>query len=457
MKLKFLFLVLIISLVFQNVNGQKEVPVTRILFVFDASNSMNARWQTHPKIKVAQNLLEETLDELKGKPNLQLGLRIYGHQSSIKDGAQDCNDTKLEVPLGFDNINWIKKEIKNVKCQGTTPIARSLEKAAYDFPECENCRNVIILITDGIEACDEDPCAVSRALQKKNITLKPFIIGIGIDEAMISSLECIGNFFDASNEETFATILNVVISQALNSTTAQINLLNSNQKPLESNVPITIYDNRTGEIMYNLIHTLNHKGNPDTLFLDPLYTYDVTVHTLPERTSVGNKITPGIHNVIALETPQGDLLIKMNARVNDYKDIKAIVRLKDSSETLFAQSLNQKMRYLIGEYDLEVLTLPRTYINDVSIGQSHTTTVEIPEPGVLTYRTPTPGYGAILLEKDNELTFVIQLDPNSVHQSFNLQPGRYRLVYRSKGSKESLFSIEKEFEIISGRSTAVEL
>jgi Ca-activated chloride channel family protein len=418
---------------------------------------MNARWQTNSKIEVAQNLLIKTLDELDGKPNLQLGLRIYGHQSSIKDGAQDCNDTKLEVPLGNNNISWIKKEINGVKCQGTTPIARSLEKAAYDFTECDNCRNVIILITDGIEACDEDPCAVSRALLEKNIILKPFIIGIGIDETMISSLECIGNFFDASNEDTFETILNVVISQALNSTTAQVNLLNINKKPLESNVPITIYDNRTGEIMYNLIHTLNHKGNPDTLYLDPLYVYDVTAHTLPEVKSIGNTVTPGIHNIIALETPQGDLLIKMNGRVNDYKNIKAIVRLKDSSETLFAQPLNQKMKYIIGDYDLEILTLPRTYINNVNVEQSHTTTVEIPEPGVLTYRTPTPGYGAVLLEENNELVFVVQLDPNSVHQSFNLQPGRYRLVYRSKGSKESLFSIEKKFEIVSGRSTAIEL
>jgi len=457
MKIKLLLLILIFSLASQKMISQKEVPVTRILFVFDASNSMNARWQTHPKIEVAQNLLEKTLDELKDKPNLQLGLRIYGHQSSIKNGAQDCNDTKLEVPIGFNTTSWIKKEIMAVKCQGTTPIARSLEKAAGDFSECENCRNVIILITDGIEACDEDPCAVSRALKEKSIALKPFIIGIGIDESMISSLECIGNFFDASNEETFATILDVVISQALNSTTAQVNLLNSNKKPLETNVPITIYDSRTGEIMYDLIHTLNHKGNPDTLYLDPLFEYDVTAHTLPERKSIGNKITPGIHNVIALETPQGDLLIKMNGRVHDYKNIKAIVRQKDSSETLFAQGLNQKMRYLIGNYDLEILTLPRTYIYDVNVEQSHTTTVEIPEPGVLTYRTPTPGYGAILVEENNELTFVIQLDPNSVHQSFNLQPGRYRLVYRSKGSKESLFSIEKEFEIISGRSTAVEL
>lgn len=457
MKLRFLFSILIILLVFQNVNGQKEVTITRILFVFDASNSMNARWQTNAKIDVAQNLLEKTLDELDGKPNLQLGLRIYGHQSSINFGAQDCDDTKLEVPIGYNNISWIKKEINGVTCQGTTPIARSLEKAVGDFPDCDNCRNVIILITDGIEACDEDPCAVSRALQEKNIVLKPFIIGIGIDEDMISSLDCIGNFFDASNEETFATILNVVITQALNSTTAQINLLNSNQKPLETNVPITIYDNRTGEIMYDLVHTLNHKGNPDTLFLDPLFTYDVTVHTLPERKSIGNKIIPGIHNVIALETPQGDLIIKMNGRVQDHKNVKAIVRLKDSTKTLFAQTINQKMKYIVGNYDLEILTLPRIYIDDVSVEQSHTTTVEIPEPGVLTYKSPTPGYGAILLEENNKLNFVIQLDPNIVHQTFYLQPGRYRLVYRSKSSKESLFSIEREFEIISGRSTPLEL
>lgn len=431
--------------------------VTRILFVFDASNSMNARWQTQRKIDVAKKLLKQSVDELQDKDNLQLGLRVYGHQSAISDGMQDCNDTKLEVPLGYRNGSFIKKKIDGVQCKGTTPIARSLEKAAGDFTDCEDCRNVIILVTDGIEACDEDPCAVARALQAKNIILKPFVIGIGIDESMIASLQCIGNFYDAASEENFAHVLDIVITQALNSTTAQVNLLNINKKPLETNVPLTIYDNRTNEVLYNFVHTLNHLGNPDTLFLDPIYTYDLVAHTLPSVEKKGVKITPGIHNVIGMETPQGDLFIKMNGRVNDVKGFKAIVRQKGKQSTVFAQDLNSTIRYLVGTYDLEILTLPRTYISDVSVEQSYTTTVELPQPGMLLIKSLISGYGSIMLEENNTLSHVVSLDPNVSSQNFNLQPGKYRLVYRSKNSKEALFSIEKKFEITSGRSTTVEL
>ncbi len=434
-----------------------QQEVTRILFVFDASNSMNARWQTQRKIEVARKLLKQSVDELQGKENLQLGLRVYGHQSSINDGEQDCDDTKLEVPLGYRNGNYIKKKIDEVQCKGTTPIARSLEKAATDFSDCENCRNVIILITDGIEACDEDPCAVARALQAKNIILKPFVIGIGIDLEMMASLQCIGNFYDAASEDNFAQVLNIVITQALNSTTAQINLLNINKKPLETNVPITIYDNRTHEIMYNFVHTLNHLGNPDTLFLDPIFDYDVVAHTLPSVSKKGIKITPGIHNIIGLETPQGDLEIRMNGRPSDINGIKAIVRQADKFETVYAQDLNKRITYLVGTYDLEILTLPRTYINDVKINQSTTTSVEIPVPGVLLVKSIMAGFGAIMSEENNILTYVVSLDPNVSNQSFDLQPGKYRLVYRSKNSKEALFSIEKKFEITSGRSTSVQL
>src|SRR5690606_12091970 len=129
---------------------------------------------------------------------------------------------------------------------GTTPIAQSLDRAATDFPPCENCRNVIILITDGIEACDGDPCAVSRQLQKKGIILKPFVIGIGLDESFKKSFECVGTYFDATNEETFQKVLGIVISQALQNTTAQVNLLDINNKPSETDVPITFYDRASG-------------------------------------------------------------------------------------------------------------------------------------------------------------------------------------------------------------------
>src|SRR5690606_1769484 len=113
---------------------------------------------------------------LEGQPDLEIALRLYGHQTPIQPGQQDCDDTRLEVPFSPNSIPAIRQTLATTRCLGTTPIARSLEKAAEDFPEqargdTRTVRNIIILITDGIEACDEDPCAVSRALQARGIVL----------------------------------------------------------------------------------------------------------------------------------------------------------------------------------------------------------------------------------------------------------------------------------------------
>ena len=165
-------LVLSLVLFALTLSGQREPelpppPTTRILFVFDASKSMFGRWQSGTKIEVARRLMTKMLDSLSQLENrpFQLALRVYGHQKPSP--PQDCNDTKLEVGFGPKNIGQIKKTLKTIKPRGTTPIARSLLRSSTDFPKCDNCRNIIVLITDGIEACDEDPCAASRLLQKE--------------------------------------------------------------------------------------------------------------------------------------------------------------------------------------------------------------------------------------------------------------------------------------------------
>mgnify|MGYP001550847912 FL=1 len=142
--------------------GELSEP-TRLLFVFDASNSMNAFWGGTRKIEAATRLLGESLNELYGIDGLELGLRVYGHQTTFVQGQQDCDDTELVVPIASGNNLHIRQALGRIQARGTTPIAHSLELAADDF-EDTNGRNVIILITDGIEACDGDPCAVSRAL-----------------------------------------------------------------------------------------------------------------------------------------------------------------------------------------------------------------------------------------------------------------------------------------------------
>ena len=141
---------------------EKPKPVTRILFVFDASQSMYGRWQSDTKFNIAVRLFSDMLDSLKNQPNLELALRMYGHQKQFP--PQDCNDTRLEVPFGKNNITRIKHVLKTTIPKGTTPIAYSLSQATKDFTPCSNCRNIVILITDGLEECWGDPCAVSLEL-----------------------------------------------------------------------------------------------------------------------------------------------------------------------------------------------------------------------------------------------------------------------------------------------------
>lgn len=430
-------------------------PLTRILFVFDASNSMNATWQRDRKITVARKLLADAVRELNDKPNVEMALRVYGHQVAIAPGKQDCDDTRLEVSFRPNNGSLIERTLNRIKCQGTTPIARSLEKAAGDFPECSDCRNIIILITDGIEACDGDPCAVSRALQKRGVILKPFVIGVGLDDEFKDTFNCVGNYYDATSEESFEHILNIVITQALNNTTAQVSLLDDFGKPSETNVTVNLFDQNTERLEYGFVHTLNHRGNPDTISLDPIVTYRVEAHTIPTIVKRDVTITPGRHNVIALDAGQGDLVVKIEGQLGDRMPV--ILRKSGKPETLHVMWTNSKERILTDVYDLEILTLPRTIVRDVDIAQNKTTTVNIPEPGMLNINFVSPGYGSISAMRGSNLEWVVNLDDFNLRQHFLLQPGKYKLTYRSKNSKQVIYTIDREFTIESGSATNLKL
>jgi Ca-activated chloride channel family protein len=431
---------------------KKEVKQeTRILFLFDDSQSMYARWETNTKFEIAKKLLSEMVDSLQQIDHLQLALRVYGHTK--KYPPQDCDDTRLEVPFGVKNGFTIKKRLEEIQPSGTTPIARSLDESQHDFPASPG-RNVIILITDGIEECNGDPCAVSLQLQKKGIALKPFVIGLGVNKDFLKQFECIGNYFDAANEEGFRNVLNVVITQALNNTTAQVNLLDINHKATETNVNMTFYDSYTGAIRYNFVHTMNTLGYPDTLLIDPLSTYKIVVHTIPPVIKDSVVLTPGKHTIIGVNAPQGDLLLKVDAAADNRK-LSCIIRKKNESRTLAVQEFNTTERYIVGKYDLEILTLPRIYLDDVEVSQSKTTTVQIPTPGIATFLCNSPGYGSVYLEKDNMLELLFTLSENSVRENLILQPGNYRVVFRPKNSQLSLYTVDKKFSITSGNSTSV--
>ena len=426
-------------------------PLTRILFVFDASQSMLGNWESDKKITIARSMLIDMVDSISKLDNVEMALRVYGHQSYVP--PQDCGDTKLEVPFKEKNAYYIKQKLKNIRPKGTTPIAHSLELAAKDFPNCKKCRNIIILITDGIEACDGDPCAVSLALQKQGIVLKPFVIGIGLDVEFRETFECVGNYFDAADEEQFREVFGVVISQALNSTTAQVNLLDIYGKPTETNVNMTFYDNFSGKVKQNYIHTINNRGVPDTVILDPLVKYDMVVHTIPPVRVDSISLTPGKHTIIPADAPQGQLVVKTNS--TQHRDLEYIVRKAGECGTLNKQKVNTSEKYIIGYYDLEIMTLPKIIVEDVEIEQSTTTKIEIPNPGLATFKMQATGYGSVHLVEENELKWVANLNTELTRETMILQPGSYFVSFRTKNSKQTLYTITREFTIRSGSSEQI--
>lgn len=434
--------------------GQQRTQPTRILIIFDFSNSMYGLWESDSKINIAKRLVSSMVDSLSREPNVELALRCYGHQKKFP--PQDCDDTKLEVPFARDNAWEIKQRLNKLNPSGTTPIARSLEACAKDFPD-NRTRNIVLLITDGKEECSGDPCAISAALQSKGIILRPFIVGVGqLDVDIRNSFSCIGNFYDASSENTFKQVLNIIITQVMNTTTCQVNLLDQNGKPLETDVAMSFHDSKTGRLKYNFIHTMNNRGVPDTLRIDHLSTYDITVHTIPEVRKNGVVLNAGKHTIIPIEVPQGTLSFKTGDRSSNLlKDVSCIIRKKGETSTLHVQSFKESTKLITGRYDLELLTLPRTYIKDVAISQSHTTNVQIDEPGTVNFTFGSPSIASILLEEGHQLTWVCNLNDLGQQEVLRLQPGRYRVVFRSKHAKETLFTTDKPFTVQPGASQQV--
>lgn len=436
--------------------AQSPKPIkTRILFLLDASGSMYARMENDSRINIAKRLLVKSIDSLQGTKNLEIALRVYGHTSP--PSQRNCRDTRLEVPFRENNFEEVKKRLETINPKGTTLIAHSLLQSAYDFPKEPYTRNVIILITDGIEECQGDPCAVSEALQSQGIILKPFIIGIGSTEDFRKAFDCVGRYYDANTEKGFDDALKLVISQALNNTTAQVNLLDVYSKATESNVNMSFYDMNSGLLLYNYMHTINERGNPDTINLDPVYRYRMVVHTLPPVVKENIDVTPGKHTIIGVDAPQGQLMVKVEGLTN-YNNLQFIVRKQGSNQTLHVQEAGTKEKFIVGKYDVEVLCLPRMVFRDVSVDQSTTTTIQLPQPGKLIVNCQLQDYYADIYQMvRNELVWIYKLPIEKRSHQIVMQPGDYKIVYRSKGASRSSHTFERVFKITSGMASNITL
>ena len=67
----------------------------------------------------------------------------------------------------------------------------------------------------------------------------------------------------------------------------------------------------------------------------------------------------------------------------------------EKKKSINIQNINSTEKYLIGKYDLEVLTEPRLNLNN-EIAQSSTTTIEIPSTGSVQITKPANNISTLL-------------------------------------------------------------
>jgi len=114
-------------------------------------------------------------------------------------------------------------------------------------------------------------------------------------------------------------------------------------------------------------------------------------------------------------------------------------------------------KYIVGRYDLEILTLPRIMLKDVEIKQSSTNLIKIPSSGGILFNKPGIGYGSIYIDDGKTVTWVCNFNNALQNEIIYLQPGKYKVVFRYEFAKETLKTTEKNFEVKSGTPQTVRL
>ncbi len=193
-------LTLIIALLVATIAMQAQQPdKTRLLLIMDCSNSMWDHWQSNAKIKVTQQVLLSFLDSVSRQHDVDVALRVFGHLNKEQFG------TRLEVPFGDGNIYRLQSKIKTLVPQGGCTAAAALTDALSDFPATGSSRNLILIITDGMDDCEAEICDVARQVQLSGVVVQTFVLCIGGNISAHAS--CAGSVFPVAHEEEFAKTL----------------------------------------------------------------------------------------------------------------------------------------------------------------------------------------------------------------------------------------------------------
>jgi Ca-activated chloride channel homolog len=183
---------------------------SRVILVLDASGSMRGKIDGKTKMDIAKEVVAKLVADWK--PDDELGLVAYGHREK-----GSCTDIEvLREPGALDAGDYMKA-VNALNPKGKTPMTAAVRMAAEALQYTEK-KATVILVSDGIETCDPNPCAVAEELEKLGVGLTVHTVGFGLDDkGAVAQLKCLaektgGTFSTANNAQELQKALTKTVA-----------------------------------------------------------------------------------------------------------------------------------------------------------------------------------------------------------------------------------------------------
>jgi Ca-activated chloride channel homolog len=155
----------------------------RAIIVLDASGSMWDLLEGRPKVDIAREALDAVLQAVP--EDAALGLLAYGHREK-----GNCEDIELLVPPAQGRAAAISTAAAFLNFTGKTPLTAAVRAAATALDSTTR-PGTVILITDGVDNCGGDPCALGAELEQSGAGFTAHVVGFGLSTAEAAQVSCL--------------------------------------------------------------------------------------------------------------------------------------------------------------------------------------------------------------------------------------------------------------------------
>ncbi|MFA6157719.1 VWA domain-containing protein, partial [Mesorhizobium sp.] len=176
----------------------------KVIIILDASGSMWAQIDGKPKLEIARESLRTVLQSTPA--DAEIGFMAYGHREK-----GSCDDIQLIVPPQPGSASAISAAADSLKFLGKTPLTAAVKQAAEALKYTED-KATVVLITDGLETCGGDPCALGKELEASGVDFTADVVGFGLTADEGKQIACLaentgGKYIQASDEKALQDAL----------------------------------------------------------------------------------------------------------------------------------------------------------------------------------------------------------------------------------------------------------